>query len=205
MGRPSKLTPERIQAITGALRAGATREMAARSAGIHPGTLFAWLAKGRAANRGSYYEFHEAVKKAEARNGLEHLVVVRQAAKNGSWQASAWMLERRHGYRRDSTFHIDEKPTPAPTTDPAAESTERYLARQLEAAEQAVGAARAEGSWQAAVNGQRMAISLREKLDAVRASEAADFAVDDAATVAAEIRELLAIPAIAEAFGRGTH
>ena len=133
------------------------------------------------------------------------LAVVAEAAQDGSWQAAAWLLERRHGYRRDATLHIDEKPAPKAATDPAAESTERYLARQLEAAEQAVGAARAEGAWQAAGNGQRMAISLREKLDAVRASEAADFAVDDAATVAAEIRELLAIPAIAEAFGRGTH
>ena len=205
MGRPSKLTPERSRAITGALRAGATREMAARSAGIHPSTMFAWLAKGRAATRGAYHEFQEEVKRAEARNGIEALVVVRQAAKDGSWQAAAWLLERRPGYRRDATCHIDDKPAPKATTDPAAESTERYLARQLEAAEQAVGAARAEGSWQAAVNGQRMAISLREKLDAVRASEAADFAVDDAATVAAEIRELLAIPAIGEAFKRGTH
>ena len=204
MGRPSKLTPERSRAITGALRAGATREMAARAAGIHPGTLFAWLAKGRAASRGSYYEFHEAVKKAEARNGLEHLVVVRQAAKDGSWQAAAWMLERRHGYRRDATFHLDE-PAPKVTEAPANESTEQYFARQLADAEKAVADARAEGSYQAAVNAQRMAISLREKLDAVRASEAADFAVDDAQAVADEIRELLAIPAIAEAFGRGAH
>ena len=205
MGRPSKLTPERSRAITGALRAGATREMAARSAGIHPGTLFAWLAKGRAANRGSYYEFHEAVKKAEAHNGLEHLVVVRQAAQDGSWQASAWMLERRHGYRRDATFHVESEPAPSASPDPAGETTEQYLARQLADAEKAVADARAEGSYQAAVNGQRMAIALREKLDAVRASEAADFAVDDAQAVADEIRELLAIPAIAEAFGRGAH
>ena len=204
MGRPSKLTPERSRAITSALRAGATREMAARAAGIHPGTLFAWLAKGREANRGRHHEFHEAVKKAEARNGLEHLVVVRQAAKDGSWQASAWMLERRHGYRRDATFHIDE-PAPKVTEAPAHESTEQYFARQLADAEKAVADARAEGSYQAAVNAQRMAISLREKLDAVRASEAADFAVDDAQAVADEIRELLAIPAIAEAFGRGAH
>ena len=204
MGRPSKLTPERSRAITGALRAGATREMAARAAGIHPGTLFAWLAKGREAHRGMYHQFHESVKKAEAHNGLEHLVVVRQAAKDGSWQASAWMLERRHGYRRDATFHLDE-PAPKVTEAPANESTEQYFARQLVDAEKAVADARAEGSYQAAVNAQRMAISLREKLDAVRASEAADFAVDDAQAVADEIRELLAIPAIAEAFGRGAH
>ena len=205
VGRPSKLTPQTRRALVGALRQGATWTIACRAARVHRATARRWMVKGETAKAGEYRTFYDEVKQADAEGALAALAVVAEAAQDGSWQAAAWLLERRHGYRRDATFHIDEKPAPAPTTAPAAESTERYLARQLEAAEQAVGAARAEGSWQAAVNGQRMAISLREKLDAVRASEAADFAVDDAATVAAEIRELLAIPAIAEAFGRGTH
>ena len=205
MGRPSKLTEQRRRTIAGALRAGATWDIACRLAKVHRSTAHRWAAKGRTAKSGEYRDFYDEVKHAEAVSAVQSLQTIQAASKDGTWQAAAWLLERRHGYRRDATFHIDDKPAPKATTAPAAESTERYLARQLEAAEQAVGAARAEGSWQAAVNGQRMAISLREKLDAVRASEAADFAVDDAATVAAEIRELLAIPAIAEAFGRGTH
>ena len=205
MARPSKLTAGTAKMAIEALRRGGTRDMAARAAGVPPATLYGWLARGRNAKSGIYHEFYEASKKAEAEHGLEALDVVTEAARDGSWQAAAWVLERRHGYRRDATFHVEHAPAPSASPDPAGETTEQYLARQLADAEKAVADARAEGRYQAAVNGQRMAIALREKLDAVRASEAADFAVDDAQAVADEIRELLAIPAIAEAFGRGAH
>ena len=204
-GRPSKLTEERRRTIAGALRAGATWDIACRLAKVHRSTAHRWVAKGSQAKSGEYRDFYDEVKHAEAVSAVQSLQTIQAASKDGTWQAAAWLLERRHGYRRDATFHVEPAPAPSASPDPAGETTEQYLARQLADAEKAVADARAEGSYQAAVNGQRMAIALREKLDAVRASEAADFAVDDAQAVADEIRELLAIPAIAEAFGRGAH
>jgi|10_taG_2_1085330.scaffolds.fasta_scaffold00470_26 hypothetical protein len=201
MGRPSKLTEERRRTIVGALRAGATWDIACRLAKVHRSTAHRWAAKGSQAKSGEYRDFHDEVKHAEAVSAVGGLQVIQAAAKDGTWQAAAWLLERRHGYRRDATFHV-EPPPPKVIESPADESPEQYYARQLADAEKAVADARAEGSYQAAVNGQRMAIALREKLDAVRASEAADFAVDDAKAVADEIRELLAIPAIAAQFNR---
>ena len=41
-------------------------------------------------------EFLESVKKAEEKAKAYHLQQIRKASENGSWQASAWYLERKH-------------------------------------------------------------------------------------------------------------
>ena len=41
-----------------------------------------------------YSEFSEAVKKARAEAEGAHIRNIRKAADNGTWQASAWFLER---------------------------------------------------------------------------------------------------------------
>ena len=91
-GRPCKLTPETQKAICDALRAGATHRMAADFAGVDVATMQRWLADPRSPFR----EFREAVKGAEAKGDVGALAVIRQAATNGTWQAAAWLLERRH-------------------------------------------------------------------------------------------------------------
>ncbi|MEU6632887.1 hypothetical protein ABZ905_32075 [Streptomyces parvus] len=48
-GRPSKLTLKLISSLAGAVEAGKSREKAAKSAGISPGTFARYLATGRKA------------------------------------------------------------------------------------------------------------------------------------------------------------
>ena len=91
-GRPCKLTPEVAKAICDALRAGATQRMAADFAGVGERTMHAWLASKAPA----FQQFQQDVKGATAKGDVGALAIIQQAAKSGTWQAAAWLLERRH-------------------------------------------------------------------------------------------------------------
>lgn len=86
-GRPSKYTPERVKRITDALSAGNSRRAAAAYGGISEDALGAWVR--------NFADFADAVKSAEAQAEVSHVANIARAAQGGSWQASAWWLERR--------------------------------------------------------------------------------------------------------------
>lgn len=70
-----------------ATRKGLTRKVAARVAGISPTTLYKYLREDA--------EFAQRVKSAQA-DGEESLVdLIREHAAD-TWQAAAWLLERRY-------------------------------------------------------------------------------------------------------------
>lgn len=94
-GRPPKLTPISQAKVVEAIANGNTRDVAAAYAGVNRATLFAWLAKGEAAESGLYRDFLDAVKMAEARAVVEAVAIIRTAART-SWQAAAWWLERKY-------------------------------------------------------------------------------------------------------------
>jgi hypothetical protein len=87
-GRPSKYTPETVTQILEYLKVGNTRGTAGQASGISHQTFAVWLRE--------YPEFSEAVKEAEAEAVALHVGNIVNAASKGSWQASAWVLERRH-------------------------------------------------------------------------------------------------------------
>lgn len=60
------------------------------------------MASGRDKNSKRHREFYAAVKNAESMNAVRNLASIAQAAKDGNWTAAAWMLERRHGYTKES-------------------------------------------------------------------------------------------------------
>lgn len=84
--------------IVEGLSLGMTYKMAADFAGISEKTLYNWLRKGREGYSPIYVQFLEAVKRTTAQNAAGHLSTIVKAAKEGRWQASAWMLERRFGW-----------------------------------------------------------------------------------------------------------
>jgi hypothetical protein len=88
LARKSKYSPECVARIVEAIEQGSTYELAASYAGIHYDTFRVWQAEKPA--------FSEAVKAAEGRAALKWLKLIEQAAKDGSWQAAAWKLERRY-------------------------------------------------------------------------------------------------------------
>lgn len=87
-GRTTKRTPEREQALLNALRLGNTRTAAAAYAEVHRDTFYAWMADPT---------FSDAVEKAEADAEARFVAQIVQAAKDGTWTAAAWWLERRRG------------------------------------------------------------------------------------------------------------
>ena len=88
-GAKSKFTQATIDAITQAIELGATYRRACAAAGISEETFSQW--------RQHKSGFSEAIEKAEAVFVEKHLKVIQAAGTtDGTWQASAWMLERRY-------------------------------------------------------------------------------------------------------------
>lgn len=94
MGRPTKLDASRTKRLCDALRKGLPRATAARLAGVEYTTIRNWVAAAKAGDD-RYLPFLREVTRAEAE--AEELLVSRINAHSlDSWQAAAWMLERRH-------------------------------------------------------------------------------------------------------------
>lgn len=95
MGRRSKLNKQVQETICKVLRSGNYRTVAARLAGIDERTLYRWLEKGEEAKRGKYRQFCRAVMEAEAQGQAALVAQINVAAKD-TWQAAAWILERKY-------------------------------------------------------------------------------------------------------------
>jgi DNA-binding transcriptional MerR regulator len=112
-GRPSKLSPEVQKIIVTAVSRGMYYEAAASLAGVTYATLRNWYNRGEveAERRSSprvksgtrkwereqpYFEFFDALKKAQATAQYNALRTIDTASNSGTWQAAAWLLERRH-------------------------------------------------------------------------------------------------------------
>ena len=124
MGRRSKATEGRIEALVIALGTGCTREAAARHAGIDRTTLYRWLERDAA--------IRIRVEKAEADVEVRLAAQIVQAAPD-DWRAAAWMLDRRRprSYGRAQAAAAADTPTtpaqaPHPLDDlPLAEGARR--------------------------------------------------------------------------------
>jgi hypothetical protein len=77
------------------ISAGNYINTACRAAGIKEQTYLNWLKWGEEKKAGIYFEFFEAIKKAEAVAEARNVTIIQTAAKD-SWQAAAWWLERKH-------------------------------------------------------------------------------------------------------------
>ena len=90
----NKFTPTTRKIILKSLEQGTSKRCAAAVAGITAGTLYHWIKKGKEEQKGIYKDFKKAVEIAEEAAEAMHLQTITDAAKKGSWQASAWFLER---------------------------------------------------------------------------------------------------------------
>lgn len=99
-GRTSKLTPEVVDKICIAIRAGNYAKIAAAMAGVAETTYYRWLEMAEEPNaKKEYREFRESINRAEAEAEVAAVARIRQAADNGTWQAAGWLLERKNGER----------------------------------------------------------------------------------------------------------
>ena len=107
-GQPLKLTPKVIERLVRGYRLGMTQELAAQYAGVSSSSLARWLRRRRDGEGGIFGDLLEAIERAEAEGAAVMLARVQKHAED-NWNAAAWLLERRHGYRRNERVQIDQK------------------------------------------------------------------------------------------------
>ena len=148
-GAKTKLTESRIKAICRAIELGMSQEKSATLAGISETTFYFWKSKGENDKSGIYRSFWESLKKAQALAEARHLnnivkhamggskivenrtttapdgsvtEVVTEKETPGSWQSSAWWLERKYPerYGRNRILETeDNQPLPWSSDDEA--------------------------------------------------------------------------------------
>lgn len=96
-GRPSKLTDETQKIIVDRLVRGNFQNEASAGAGIDAVTFCRWMEKGQRDEPQfeRYRQFRQAVIVANAECQDVQLTRINRAASIGTWQAAAWILERR--------------------------------------------------------------------------------------------------------------
>jgi len=94
MGRPTKFTPEKGEAIAQLIEVGNFMAVAAQAHGVHKDTLYTWLKLGCEASRGPFREFYLRVVEARARAEARMVTIITLAAER-DWRAAAFLLERR--------------------------------------------------------------------------------------------------------------
>lgn len=164
-GRPTKFTKERKERIIKAIAAGCTYEMAADYAGISRTTLWGWLRKGEDPKQKSYCTFLNDVKSAEIEGAMVHLGTI-TAASAKDWKASAWMLERRHGYSKDRPQQTQEEP---PQDIP--ENTLELLREQAVDLKRGMSKAESSESWQAYAALQRQLLQVVAQIRQIESEE----------------------------------
>ena len=110
MPRPTLLDADRQKRLADFIAAGNDSETAALAAGVSRSAFFTWLARGREerqrladkprskpkASEQPYLEFVDAIEKARAEAEARLVLLVHKAAQEPrTWQAAAWLLERR--------------------------------------------------------------------------------------------------------------
>lgn len=140
-GRPTKLDQNKIKEICELLSAGNYIEPSCAYAGINKVSFYNWLKRGRRekeeGKKTQYVEFLNAVEKALAEGELRHVNNIAKHAKT-SWQASAWMLERKNHkqWGRKETIKNEDVDTPKEKSDmTSGESLNAVLADLVEEAE----------------------------------------------------------------------
>lgn len=96
-GRPTKLTKEREEKIAQAIEDGKSMRSAARMAGVHPNTIFAWLDRGEGQDEGIYADFHDRIERARGHGeDYYHSLAMELAIENGDHRFIASLMKQRY-------------------------------------------------------------------------------------------------------------
>lgn len=116
------INEQSFEALKSALRSGNDIETAAHYAGVSIANVYRWLEVGKfesekvsageevTPENAPYLEFWEELRKARADAIVRNVAYVQTAAKNGSWQAAAWWLERTVPEQYSRTKNSEKKP-----------------------------------------------------------------------------------------------
>lgn len=92
-----ELTSAIADRLVEATSKGLIRKVAARCAGISPETFYKWLRLGRKGIE-PYAQLVQRLKEAQSRGEMELVDIIKMHAAD-TWQAGAWLLERRYPER----------------------------------------------------------------------------------------------------------
>jgi transposase len=110
MGRPSKLTDELQAEIVDHLKTGNYIETVCALVGISKSTFYSWLNKGKTSTRtNKYSRFAYAVERAQAWAEARLVALISKQAEK-TWQAAAWLLERKHPSKWSRNRKEEQKP-----------------------------------------------------------------------------------------------
>jgi len=165
-GRPSKFTKARRDRIIQAISAGCTYQLAADYAGVTRSTLWAWLSKGEDPKEKQFHTFLNDIKMAEAEGAMVHLGNIQQASVK-DWKASAWMMERRHGFHRDGVQN--QQPKEESTALPS--NMLELLRQQAKDLKRSMDKAESSQSWQAFAALQRQLLQVVQQIRQIEAEE----------------------------------
>jgi hypothetical protein len=98
----NKATPKTLKIILDAIRSGASQRDASALAGISEDTLSLW-------KRDS--DFSEQMRQKEVQFKMDQVKVVERAAQK-SWQAAAWLLERKYPNEYTNRVRIEQPEAP---------------------------------------------------------------------------------------------
>lgn len=120
----TKRTPERVDAIANALRAGNTRRAAAAYGEIDRATFYRWLDEDAT--------FRDMVEKAEADAEVRFVTRIATASES-SWQAAAFWLERRRReeWQKSDTLELKGDPAAPLLVQTEGEDARRTLAETI--------------------------------------------------------------------------
>lgn len=104
--RPPTINDPKVKLLIQALQGGNYIDHACHYADLAPSTVYRWLERGRnekqSIEQGNtpdktetpYLELCDAIEKARASAIVANVALIQKAARDGSWQAAAWWLER---------------------------------------------------------------------------------------------------------------
>lgn len=88
-----KLTDEMCDAICQNIKEHNTLKYSAQKEGITERTFWNWMSRGEEAKSGKYFQFFQAIKKAQEEAKSDIVKEIKGHGKK-NWQALAWLLER---------------------------------------------------------------------------------------------------------------
>ena len=105
-GRTTKMTSERVEAVLMGLRRGLSRTVAGQAAGVSKDSIRRWM------ERSATFRADTEQAEAESQSMLLGIVLAAAAKKlPNTWQAAAWLLERRwpeaYGQRSKVDISLD--------------------------------------------------------------------------------------------------
>lgn len=170
MTKKSKFNPESTKRIINAIGLGATYQIAAEAGGISRATLHNWLKRGKTGSSKQYKDFYEKFTRSESQGAIYLLGVVRDHSVK-DWKSAAWILERRHGYRRDTPIDSTEMDDSGSQQKPIETDYKTLLKNNLLELQEAMSKSSASESWQAYAALQRQALNVAQQIRQVEADE----------------------------------